>query len=107
MFGGAGIYADGVMFALLAAGEIYLKADAATQSAFEAEGMTPFAYETGRSKRAVMSYWRLPARLYDDPDELARWARDALAVAQRSAAGAAGKWADRGLRKASPKRRRR
>ena len=32
-----------------------------------------------------MSYWRLPDRLYDDPDELARWARQALAVAQRKA----------------------
>jgi DNA transformation protein len=32
-----------------------------------------------------MSYWRAPDRLYDDPDELARWARDALAAAHRSA----------------------
>jgi DNA transformation protein len=107
MFGGAGIYADGVMFALLADGEIYLKADATTQGDFEAEGMGPFAYETGKGKRAVMSYWRMPARLYDEPEELARWARAALAVAQRSAAGAAGTKTARGGRGRPPKRRRR
>ena len=33
-----------------------------------------------------MSYWRMPDRLYDDPDELASWARDALGAAQRAAA---------------------
>lgn len=83
MFGGAGVYADGVMFAIVVDGEIFLKADETTSPAFVAEGMTPFAYETGKGKRAVMSYWRMPARLYDDTDELAAWAREALAVARR------------------------
>ncbi len=86
MFGGAGLYADGVMFGLVSDGQIYLKADAATAPDFEREGCTPFAYGTKTGKRAVMSYWRLPDRLYDDPDELARWARSALAIAQRRAA---------------------
>jgi DNA transformation protein len=85
MFGGAGIYADGVMFALVAGGAIYLKADETNRPDFEREGLPPFHYEARNGKRAVMSYWRMPERLYDDPDELAQWAGRSLAVAQRKA----------------------
>ncbi len=85
MFGGAGIYAEGRMFALLADGAIYLKADAQTIPAFEQEGSKQFSYDTNHGKRALMSYWRMPERLYDDPDELAHWARNALAAAQQAA----------------------
>ena len=31
------------------------------------------------------SYWQLPERLYDNPEELTDWARAALAAAQRAA----------------------
>ena len=86
MFGGAGLYADGAMFGLVFDGQIFLKADAATAADFEREGCTPFEYGTKTGKRAVMSYWRLPDRLYDDPDDLALWAKRALAVAQRKTA---------------------
>ena len=84
MFGGAGIYAHGTMFALVADGIIYLKADELSTSAFERENLSPFTNGTKDGKRGVMSYRRMPERLYDDPDELATWARDALAAAQRS-----------------------
>jgi DNA transformation protein len=86
MFGGAGLYAEGVMFGLVSGGEIYLKADAASVADFEREGCGPFEYGTRTGKRAIMSYWRLPDRLYDDAKELAQWARAALAVALRNAA---------------------
>ncbi len=86
MFGGAGLYADGVMFGLMSDGQIFLKADAGSLPAFEREGCSPFSYATKTGKRAVMSFWRLPDRLYDDADELAQWARTALAAAHRSAA---------------------
>jgi len=84
MFGGAGIYADGTMFGLVADGVIYLKADERNAPAFERENLPPFTYETKDGKRGVMSYRRMPERLYDDPDELVIWAHDALAAAQRS-----------------------
>jgi DNA transformation protein len=84
MFGGAGLYADGVMFGLVSDGLIHLKADAATVSRFEAEGCGPFEYGTRNGRRAIISYWRLPDRLYDDPDALAQWARQALAAARRA-----------------------
>ena len=84
MFGGAGIYAHGTMFALVADGIIYLKADELSTPAFERENLPPFTYETKDGKRGVMSYRRMPERLYDNPDELATWAHAALAAAQRT-----------------------
>jgi DNA transformation protein len=91
MFGGAGIWAEGRMFALVSDGVIYLKADAHNIPAFEREELEPFTYATSTGRRGVMSYRRMPDRLYDDPDELALWARDALAAAARSGTGTAGK----------------
>ena len=84
MFGGFGIYADGTMFALAYDGLVYLKADRDNAAAFEREGQEQFTYTAKNGTRAVMSYWGLPDRLYDDPDELARWARESLAAARRS-----------------------
>jgi len=87
MFGGAGLYADGLMFALVFDGAIYLKVDDTSIPDFEREGSSPFTYTRakgqGRIGRASLSYWRLPERLYDDPDELAVWAGRALAIAER------------------------
>ena len=86
MFGGAGVYRDGVMFGLVAGGQIHLKADDTTIPAFENEGCGPFQYDTKDGKRTIPSYWRMPDRLYDDPAELAEWARRAFAVACSKAA---------------------
>jgi DNA transformation protein len=83
MFGGAGLFADGVMFGLVSSGQIYLKADATTVTCFECERCEPFEYATKNGKRTLTSYWRLPDRLYDDADELAQWARQALAAARQ------------------------
>jgi len=85
MFGGAGIFADGLMIGLISNGDIFLKADDESSPAFEREGLKPFTYGAKR-KRVVMSYWRMPERLLDDPDELAEWAKTALGAARRSAA---------------------
>jgi DNA transformation protein len=83
LFGGAGIYAEETMFAIVHDGVIYLKADDHNAPAFEREGLAPFTYATKAGKRGVMSYRRMPDRLYDDPEELAAWAREALAAARR------------------------
>ena len=87
MFGGAGIFCDGLMFALVFDGAIYFKVDDASIPDFEREGSSPFVYTRaktpGRVGRASLAYWRLPERLYDDPDELAVWAGRALAIAER------------------------
>jgi DNA transformation protein len=85
MFGGQGIFVDGMMIALVAGEVIYLKADAETIPAFEQQGLAPFSYATKNGEHTLTSYWRMPDRLYDDPEELARWARDAQAAALRRA----------------------
>jgi DNA transformation protein len=80
MFSGQGIYADGVIFAIVSGDVIYLKTDDTTRVAFERENATPLTFTKKKSgQRMVTSYWRLPERLYDDPAELAQWA---LAVAR-------------------------
>jgi DNA transformation protein len=87
MFGGAGIYREGLMFALVFDGAIFLKVDDASIPDFEREGSRPFVYTRAKSPgkigRASLSYWRLPERLYDDPEDLARWAERALVIARR------------------------
>jgi DNA transformation protein len=82
MFGGTGVYADDVMFALESGGVLRLKADESTQAAYRDEGCGPFSYETRDGRRTVMSYWRVPERLLDEQEELAAWSRRALDIAR-------------------------
>jgi len=85
MFSGFGISADGINFALGLRSGLYLRADEQTIARFEAEGSKPFQYQTKAKTVTVGSYWHLPERLYDDPEELTDWAKAALAAAQRAA----------------------
>src|ERR1700731_1980904 len=85
MFSGFGISADGTNFALALRGGLYFRADDQTIPRFEAEASQPFQYQTRTKTVTVGSYWQLPERLYDDPEELTGWARAALAAAQRAA----------------------
>jgi DNA transformation protein len=85
MFSGFGISADGTNFALALRSGLYFRADAQTIPRFEAEGSNPFQYQTRTKTVTVASYWELPARLFDDPEELTGWARAALAAAERAA----------------------
>jgi|SRR5262245_29999994 len=87
MFGGAGIFADGTMFALVHDGVIYLKTDERNSPAFDREQLAPFSYLRKGERASLLSYRRMPDRLYDDPDELASWARDAVAASIRSGVG--------------------
>ena len=97
MFGGGGVYLDGLMFGLVHDDVLYLKADDSNRAMFEAEGMGAFVYRV-KSIPMTMSYWQVPERLYDEPDDLIAFARTALAVAQKAAAAKA-------KPKARPKRR--
>src|SRR5262249_40630565 len=87
MFGGAGIYAGDIMFAIIADERVYLKADDSTKPDFEAEGSGPFVYVGGDGKKMAMSYYALPERLYDEPDEIKAWALKAVDVALRTRNG--------------------
>lgn len=83
MFGGIGVFRQGLMFGLVADETLYLKADEASAIAFKAEGCGPFVYD-GKGKQIVIQYWRLPERLYDEPDEFRQWALNAFGVAERA-----------------------
>ena len=87
IFSGYGISADGINFALALRAGLYFRADEATIPQFEAEGSKPFQYQQRKTGKVVTvnSYWELPARLFDDSEELGGWARAALAAAQRAA----------------------
>ncbi len=86
MFSGYGVSRDGINFALVLRGVVYLRADQGMIPRFEAEGVGPFQY-TARGKTVTLSsYWQMPERLYDDPDALAGWARDSFAAAKQAAA---------------------
>ncbi len=92
MFGGAGVYFDDLMFGLIVGETLYFKADAQNRAAFEEEGQEPFMYQPppkdGQVRKAIsMSYYEVPERLYDDPDEMVVWARDAVSAAMRAKAG--------------------
>lgn len=85
MFGGAGIFCHGVMFALIVREQLYFKVDDENRPMFEDEGCEPFTYETSKGARGVMSYYEAPDFLYDEEDEMLVWARGALDAALRSA----------------------
>ncbi len=84
MFGGSGIYAEGLCFAIEADGEVFLKTDALSQPDFSAVGSMPFVYVAKGQSRPT-SYWRLPERAYDDEAQLRRWAGLGLGAAKRAA----------------------
>ena len=82
MFGGVGLYCGGVFFAIIARDELYLKADDSTRRAFEAAGSRPFKPYPNRSGK--MQYYSVPVDVLESAPELARWARQALAVARKA-----------------------
>jgi DNA transformation protein and related proteins len=84
MFGGAGIYAEGMCFAIEANGEIFLKTDSLSRAVFSATDSAPFTY-MAKGKSRPTSYWSLPTAAHEEGDELLRWANMGLDAARRAA----------------------
>ena len=79
MFGGVGIYSDGLFFALIAEDKLYFKVDDSNRADFEAAGMQAFfPYDSPKP----MHYWELPPAVLDNKKELAVWVDKSLAVAE-------------------------
>lgn len=85
MFGGKGIYHNGVIVAVELRGELMLKADAETAPDFAAAGCTQWSYVGSRhGKRVAMPYWTVPDGALDDAEEMTPWARKAYEAGLRA-----------------------
>lgn len=84
MFGGAGVYCDGAIFAITGDEGVWLKVDDVTRAEFEAAGLEPFKVEFDNGKSGTMSYYNAPEDIYDDNDELTRWTELALGASRRA-----------------------
>ena len=81
MFGGVGIYSEGLFFALIAEDKLYFKTDDSNRGDFEAAGMEPFyPYDSPKPMR----YWELPPGVLEDEKEFAPWVDKALRVAENA-----------------------
>jgi len=84
MFGGYGVYLDGLMIGLVIDGGCFLKADDLSKHEFLKAGCEPFVYH-GQEKPITMNYWTVPAEALETEREMERWARLAIAAAERKA----------------------
>ena len=86
MFGKTGVFCDGLMLAMVRDDALYVRVDDGNRAVFkEAESFPPLNYAK-KGGSIDLAFWRVPERLFDEPDELVAWARAALAAAGRVAA---------------------
>jgi DNA transformation protein len=86
MFGKTGVFCDGLMLGMVRDDVLYFRVDDDNREAFkEAEAFPPLNYEKGGAA-IDLAFWRVPERLFDEPDEFVSWARAALGAARRVAA---------------------
>jgi len=81
MFGGVGLYANDLFFALIDDDVLYLKGDESLKADFAAAGSVPFRPFGPDDK--PMAYWTAPIEAMDDPELLVAWARRSVGVAAR------------------------
>lgn len=101
MFGGFGVYRDGLMFAILIEETLYFKVDDESEPLFAQRGLARFSYES-KGRTASLRYCQAPSEAYDEPAHMATWARLGYecAVRQQCKSGSGKKKADAGVRKA-------
>jgi DNA transformation protein and related proteins len=83
MMGGATLYLDGTVFAIVDEGDLWFKADKLSDAEWDAVGAERFTFEMG-GKPASMNYRRAPADVHDDPEAMQRWARLAVEAGHRA-----------------------
>jgi len=84
MFSGFGIYKKGIIFAIIAEGELYFKVDEKTEADYKAHGSRPFTYEMPGGKKTMLSYWLLPEEIMENSEELPEWVDAAVAASKRA-----------------------
>lgn len=84
MMGGATLYCDGTIFAIVSRdGDLYFKSDAANEGVFEEAGLEKFSFEMN-GKQGSMNYRRAPLDVHDDPDAMRQWARLGIEAGERA-----------------------
>jgi DNA transformation protein and related proteins len=83
MFGGAGLYREGAMFAVVADDVAYLKVDDSNRDDFLRAGSAPFEPYPDKIKTTIRTYYAIPADILENSDELAQWAQRSWAVAKQ------------------------
>ena len=86
MFGSTGLFAEGLMFAIVEDETLFLKVDEESRERFEAAGLEPFRYRR-EGVEVALGYWTAPAEILEDDAILAHWIGEALGAARRSNAG--------------------
>ena len=84
MFGGYGIFLDGLMFGLVADSTLYLKVDKETENEFKAKGLDAFTYNK-KGKEIKMTYYQAPEEALEDAEEMNSWANKAYGAALKAA----------------------
>ena len=84
MMGGATLYCDGTIFAIVGLDALWLKADAVSDAEWDAAGCARFTFEMGEGRIGTMNYRRAPDDVYDDADELRRWASLGVEAGRRA-----------------------
>jgi DNA transformation protein len=82
MFGGYGIYKNGVFFAIIAESQLYFKTGEANIEDYKSMDSEPFVYERGDHKKVTMSYWLVPEEILEDEEEIEDWVNKAIAVSK-------------------------
>ena len=85
MFGGYGIFLEGLMFALIADSVLFLKVDGESENEYKAKGLEKFTYFK-KGKEYKMSYCQAPEETLEDINEMNSWALKAYKAAQRASA---------------------
>jgi DNA transformation protein and related proteins len=106
MFGGVGLYYRDVFFGIIARDVLYMKVDDTNQPAYERAGMRPFMPYPDRDETARSRYYAVPTAILECASDLASWARQSVAAAERHAGEKAGRGRTRGVKKGAAVSRR-
>ena len=85
MFGGFGIFLDGLMFGLVAGNVLYIKADDESRNDFLDQGLLPVSYSK-KGKTMSLSYFQAPEEAMEDGEIMSEWANKGFSAALRAAA---------------------
>ena len=84
MFGGYGIYREGIIFAIIADNQLYFKVGESNRADYEVMDSEPFVYQYGNHKKTTMSYWLVPEEIMLNKDRIKEWINKSVTVSKAS-----------------------